>query len=278
MFVTPPVPQHSGALNLPTGEPIAWSPTATTLIYGDRSAVLVDPPFTHSSVDDLLSWVENFGLPVTDIYITHGHGDHWFGVSDVLKRYPEAIVWATAGTLAHLRDPAQEQQRAAFWDVLFPNEIPTEPFAVNVADSSGFALEGHHLVPVEVGHSDTDDTTVLWVPALRLAVAGDVVYNGVHLSLAESGSGGRDAWRKALETVASLSPLIVVAGHKDPLHGDDPSHIDRTRQYLDDVDDQLIRSHTSTEFFEAMISLHPDRLNPGVLWVGANSLLTNSSS
>lgn len=278
VFVTPPIPQHSGTLNLPTGEPIAWSPTATTLIYGDRGAVLVDPPFTHTSVDALMSWIQDFGVPVTKIYITHGHGDHWFGVSDVLKRYPGATVWATAGTLAHIRDPALEQQRAEFWDVLFPDEIPAEPFEVNIVDSGGFDLEGHKLVPVEVGHSDSDDTTVLWVPELRLAVAGDVVYNGVHLSLAESASGGRDEWRKALETVASLSPLTVVAGHKDPLHDDDPRHVALTRQYLDDVDDQLLHSHSSAQFFEAMISLYPDRLNPGVLWVGANSLLNANGS
>jgi hypothetical protein len=32
---------------------------------------------------------------------------------------------------------------------------------------------------------------VLWVPSLKLAVAGDVVYNGVHLALTEPGSRGR---------------------------------------------------------------------------------------
>ena len=43
------------------------------------------------------------------------------------------------------------------------------------------------LLPVEVGHTDTDATTMLHVPEIGLLVAGDVVYNGVHLYLTESG-------------------------------------------------------------------------------------------
>ena len=39
---------------------------------------------------------------------------------------------------------------------------------------------------VEVGHTDTDDTTVLHVPDLDLVVAGDVIYNGVHMYLARA--------------------------------------------------------------------------------------------
>ena len=33
---------------------------------------------------------------------------------------------------------------------------------------------------VEVGSSDTDDTTVLHMADLDLVVAGDVIYNGAH--------------------------------------------------------------------------------------------------
>lgn len=117
---------------------------------------------------------------------------------------------------------------------------------------------------------------MLWVPSLELAVAGDVVYNGVHLALAEATGAGRDAWRRALDTVEALGAQNVVAGHKDPTRADDPAEIGRTRRYLDDVDQQLKGSPTPMEFFEAMTSLHPQRLNPGVLWFGALTLLADN--
>ena len=56
--------------------------------------------------------------------------------------------------------------------------------AVTVPDNR-FTLEGHDLVIVEVGDTDSEDTSVLHVPDLELVVAGDVIYNGVHMYLAQ---------------------------------------------------------------------------------------------
>jgi glyoxylase-like metal-dependent hydrolase (beta-lactamase superfamily II) len=276
VFVTPPIPQHSGTLNLPSGEPIAWSPLSTTLIYGERDAVLVDPPFTSDTTRDVLDWVEGIGRNITDVYITHGHGDHWFGTPVVLERFPNAIVRATAGTKGHMTSPDLPASRASFWDALFPGQIPTTPLDVHVVDGQGWHLEGEQLVPIEVGHSDGDDSTVLWVPSLKLVVAGDVVYNGVHPSLAEAAGAGLDAWRHALHTVQGLGAEIVVAGHKDPTRADDPADIGHTHRYLDDVQQHLKGPPTPMEFFETMTSLHPQRLNPGVLWFGALTLLADN--
>ena len=55
------------------------------------------------------------------------------------------------------------------------------------------------------------------VPDMGLLVAGDVVYNGVHLYLTESdGIAGIDEWLAALDTAEALRPATVIAGHKDP--------------------------------------------------------------
>jgi glyoxylase-like metal-dependent hydrolase (beta-lactamase superfamily II) len=277
VFVTPAIPQSSGTLNLPDGEPMVWSPIATTLILGDRDAVLVDPPFTTDTTREVLAWVEKTGRNLTHIYITHGHGDHWLGAPVLLERFPDAVVRATAGTKAHMTALAAPGARAPFWDALFPGQIPTGAVDVQVVGEEGLSLEGHALLPVEVGHSDGDDTTVLWVPSLKLAVAGDVVYNGVHPALSDSAGGGLDAWRRALDQVEALGPEFVVAGHKDPARPDDPADIGRTRRYLDDADRLLKGSPTPTEFFEGMLALHPERVNPGILWFGALSLLAGTS-
>jgi glyoxylase-like metal-dependent hydrolase (beta-lactamase superfamily II) len=190
VFVTPAISQSSGTLNLPNGDPIAWSPISTTLIYGERDAVLVDSPFTTDTTRDVLAWVEQIGRDITEIYITHGHGDHWLGAPVLLGRFPGAVVRATAGTKAQMAGLASPESREAFWHALFPGQIPTGAVYVRVVGEEGLSLEGNSLIPIEVGHSDGDDTTVLWVPSLKLAVAGDVVYNGVHPALSESAGGG----------------------------------------------------------------------------------------
>ncbi|MFD8006536.1 MBL fold metallo-hydrolase [Streptomyces mirabilis] len=278
VFVTPAIPQSSGTLNLPNGDPMVWSPISTTLIYGEHDAVLVDPPFTTDTTRAVLAWVEKTGRNLTEVYITHGHGDHWLGAPVLLERFPDTVVRATAGTKAHMAGLATPESRGPFWDVLFPGQIPTTPIDVQVVGEEGLSLEGHALIPIEVGHSDGDDTTVLWVPSLKLAVAGDVVYNGVHLALAEFADGGGDAWRRALGQVVALGAEFVVAGHKDPSRADDPAEIGRTRRYLDDADRLLQGSPTPMEFFDGMLSLHPERINPGILWFSALSLLAGHSA
>ena len=84
------------------------------------------------------------------------------------------------------------------WDVDFPGQIPPSPVNYRTIRVDGIELEGHRLLAVEVGHTDTDDTTVLHVPSIGLVVAGDVAYNGVHQYLLESAHGGVEAWLAAL--------------------------------------------------------------------------------
>ncbi len=70
--------------------------------------------------------------------------------------------------------------REVFWDKLWPGQIPPSPVTAVTVPDNRFILEGHDLVIIEVGHSDTDESSVLHVPDLGLVVAGDVIYNGVH--------------------------------------------------------------------------------------------------
>jgi glyoxylase-like metal-dependent hydrolase (beta-lactamase superfamily II) len=258
---------------LPDGGPIVSSPLASTLIVGDGDAVLVDPPFTYEQIRRVGDWVERSGKRLTYVYTTHGHGDHWFGTAELLKRFPDATAYATEGTIRLMHQAATEgrQQR---WDPDFPGLIPDSPVVYRPIPADGFELEGQRLTAIEVGHTDTDDTTVLHVPSIDLVVAGDVVYNGVHQYLLETPGGGFKSWLAALDIVESLEPRAVVAGHKNRDLPDDPAIIDQTRQYLRDAQRLLAEKPTPREFFDAIIALYPDRLNPGPVWYSAVALLS----
>jgi hypothetical protein len=106
---------------------------------------------------------------------------------------------------------------------------------------------------------------------LGLVVAGDVIYNGVHMWLGESMVvGGFGPWRGAIDTVEALAPRHIVAGHQnDRLHDDAARTIVETRQYLDDADELLRTEKTAVDFFNAKIERYPDHLGRTVLWAGA---------
>lgn len=270
VYISDPIPMNVTGL-LPNGEPHMFSPLSTTLIYGKNDAVLVDPPLTFDQANAVGDWVEASGKKLTHIFATHGHGDHWFTAGVLADRFGAKVV-ASEGTIEQMR--LHVSIREIFWDKLWPGQIPPASVTAVTVPDNRFCLEGHDLVIVEVGHSDTDESSVLHVPDLGLVVAGDVIYNGVHQYLGESANGGRDAWRKAVDTVKALQPRWVVAGHKNKVLDDDAARIiAETRQYLDDADDLLAKNSTACDFLDAMLKRYPNRrLGATTLWAGTSTL------
>ena len=76
-----------------------WSPMTATLIYGERDAVLVDTFITVGQGDFLVDWIKGSGKNLTTIYITHGHGDHFFNIAQIQDQFPNAKAAATPGPL-----------------------------------------------------------------------------------------------------------------------------------------------------------------------------------
>jgi glyoxylase-like metal-dependent hydrolase (beta-lactamase superfamily II) len=265
-------PVRAGDQRMPNGDRLVWNPLASTLVFGEREALLVDPPFTYAQIQQVGDWIERSGKRLASIYATHGHGDHWFGAGELARRFPGVTVYATEGSIEVMRQQAT-QGREQLWDRIFPGQIPPTPVLAQPVPDGGLLLEGNEVVAVETGHTDTDKTSVLHVPSIGLVAAGDVVYNGVHQYILEGGNGGLREWLRALDQVESLQPRFVVAGHKNRDLPDDPAAIDQTRQYLRDVIRLLDDKPTAKDFFDEMVTRYPDRLNRGPVWYGALGLL-----
>ena len=101
--------------DLPPGkEKWMWVPTSATLIYGERDAVLVDAFLTVEQAHAVVEWVAASGKNLTRIYITHGHGDHFFGISALLDRFPNAKAVATPNVLKVMRRQMSPEFLASF--------------------------------------------------------------------------------------------------------------------------------------------------------------------
>jgi hypothetical protein len=84
VFMTPGIPVVARELP-PEIKEVYFQPTASTLIYGEHDAVLVDAFMTVKQANALADWVGASGKNLTTIYLTHGHGDHWFGIGALLE-------------------------------------------------------------------------------------------------------------------------------------------------------------------------------------------------
>ncbi len=272
VFVTPGIPIVTPD-KPPDVRETYFQAMASTLIYGVRDAVLVDAFMTVKKANTLADWVAARGKNLTTIYITHGHGDHWFGAGTLFERFPNARVVATPNVVKVMRQHASQDFLEKIWKAGFPGQIPDNLVIAEELKGSVIDLEGHELLAVELGHTDTDYTTCLNVPSIGLVVAGDAAYNDVHLYLAESNAQTRREWIAALDKIESLNPRAVVASHKRPENDDNPRIIEETKQYIRDFDRLAETTTTAQELYDKMLELYPSRVNPGwALWSSARAV------
>jgi glyoxylase-like metal-dependent hydrolase (beta-lactamase superfamily II) len=127
---------------------------------------------------------------------------------------------------------------------------------------------------IPLGFTDTAATTCLHVPSLGLIAAGDAAYNGVHPRLTEANQDRkRGEWIAALDTMESLQPHFVIAGHKNTNYDDDgPRVIGQTRHYILDFQEVAERTNSAKELYDQMLARYPEWLNRGALWSSASSI------
>jgi glyoxylase-like metal-dependent hydrolase (beta-lactamase superfamily II) len=236
------------------GDPPAWDPTTSTLIFGERDAVLVDALCTAREATALADWVALHNRRLTTIYITHGHSDHWLGLSVLLDHFPEAHTVATAGTVRMMRGEAQTNT----YQALFPGQIADTLALAEPLATDHLELEGRPLQVIETGHTDAVDTTALYAPDLGLIVSGDTVYNHCHMYVGASTVASRAEWIAAIDQLATLHPTAVVTGHKDPTCGNPPSVLAESRGYLEYYGQLREAGLPDHELFDAMVSRYPD--------------------
>ncbi|KIL93678.1 hypothetical protein FAVG1_02238 [Fusarium avenaceum] len=232
-----------------------WQPTVVTLISGQSEAVLVDTLFTSEQAVSLGDWIKETlnGKILTTIYITHGHGDHWFNLSYLTKRFPGVKVVSTQESIDHMSSQLTPEYRT-LWNDLFPGQIDEESFRVlaKPLKDNKFTLEGHTLEAVNVGHSDTDATTFLYVPSLNM-------------------SSDRDDWVDSLDKLESYNPSIVIGSHHRPGGVDGAFNIGASREYIRTFSKFAKESKSAEQLYDKMLHAYPSRIGKLVLWLGCQA-------
>ncbi|MGC0312219.1 glyoxylase-like metal-dependent hydrolase (beta-lactamase superfamily II) [Kitasatospora acidiphila] len=266
-----PVPAH-GRAGGPNGSTAAQPPappleiavfsgpesaffTTSTLIMGARDAVLVDAQPTRSAGRELAEWIAGKGRNLVAVLITHPHPDHYFGVEEVLRLFPQAHVLAAPPVVGEIASNGVRHR--AELRPIFGDDVPEHPLVPRPLRPLPLMID-HQLIRVLLlGQADCAHSTVVHVPGSRTVIAGDFAFNGTHLRTAETTTEQRAAWQANLDRIAGLGAEWVVAGHRAPEQDDDADRVlDFTRGYLRDFD-RLLAHHPDDP--EALITAMGER-------------------
>ena len=154
---------------------------------------------TVAEAEALANGVALHRRKLTTIYITHGHFDHFAGLSVLLQRFPDVRAIATPKSVELMR---KQSELMPFLRKRWPGQLPTKIVFPEPYDKDVFTLEGHELRIIEQGQTDAIDTTSLHVPSFDLVVSGDVIYNQCHMYVGDTTAESRANWIVALERLA----------------------------------------------------------------------------
>src|SRR5579862_6994701 len=133
--------------DLPPGaSEMKWSPISSTLISGNRDAVLVDTAITVDQNQKLVDWIAARGKNLTTIYATHGHGDHFFGVNTIRQRFPRARFVAMRDVIPSIREQLAAAVLDGYWRSRFPDQIDSTLLVAEEIDGNTIDLEGEDLI------------------------------------------------------------------------------------------------------------------------------------
>jgi glyoxylase-like metal-dependent hydrolase (beta-lactamase superfamily II) len=248
-----------------------WPASTSTLISGDRGAVLVDALLTTSEGERLAAWVRNTGKRPHVIFVTHGHGDHFFGAGPVLDAFPGAQLMACDQQVVDEARGQTTPEVMAIWNSWFAGQFSPSPVLPALASSPESDREGHPLLFRTIGGADGALATIVHVPDMQAICSGDIVYNNIHMWLWNSTPDSREAWLASLDAVAALKPSTIITGHKDPDAPDDNATrvLDQSRRYIEDFDQTVAKSSTPLEVIDVMLAKYPAYGNRYTLFAAA---------
>lgn len=212
-------------------------PVTSTLISGEKDAVLVDAQFSVNDAKNLVKIIQDSGKNLKYIVITAGDPDFYFGLEPLVQAFPDAKVIATPEVVKHIE--ATKEGKFAYWGPILKNGAPSQVIVPSASEDKTIVLEGEKIEIKSPGKY----ASYLWVPSNRTILGGVGLSSGIHLWTADvQTEKERNEWRKTVKQMNRLNPRAVIPGH---YIGDIPTGtqaIDFTYQYLVDVD-QVLKDH-----------------------------------
>jgi glyoxylase-like metal-dependent hydrolase (beta-lactamase superfamily II) len=246
-----PSPENQGFMNNPG------------FVITKVGVVVIDPGSSLQAGRMLLKQIRTVTrLPVTHVFNTHVHGDHWLGNQAIKEAYPKAKIMGHPEMIKKIREGEGEVWVAMMDELTKGYTKGTRSVAPDVAalDHSKLKIGGmtFRVHAPEKAHSHTD----IMIEAVEESVvfAGDNVLNQTIARMVDGTFKGNIA---ACDRIAAIKARHYVPGHGPT---GDVTVVTHYRNYLatlfDDVKQQYDLGKSDFEMKSGIVA----RLNPYISW------------
>jgi glyoxylase-like metal-dependent hydrolase (beta-lactamase superfamily II) len=184
----------------------------SVLLTGEHEALLVDAQLTKAEAAKVVELVRASGKTLHQVFITHGHPDHHFGASVLKAAFPDLKFLAIPAVVEFIRThqaAMHERVKARLGDAISDDLIVPEAL-----QGDSLTLDGRTIKVQPLGAGESPAAAVLYIPANKALIAGDLAFHDVHPWLAD---GQFDGWLMDLEGARHLGDIqTVVPGHGAP--------------------------------------------------------------
>jgi glyoxylase-like metal-dependent hydrolase (beta-lactamase superfamily II) len=228
----------------------------SVIIEGADEVMLVDAQLTKTNAENVLQEIKETKKPLSLIYVTHEHADHFLGLEVFKEAYPGVRIIANSAVANRINKVYQE--KIDKWKKILGSGAASHVVAIEEFDGNVIKFESSQIEVLKNIQGDTDENTMLWIPGQRILIAGDVVVNNMHVYTAETDSKARGKWLNSLQKIRELKPSVVIPGHSKvgaPL--DASTAVDFTENYLLVFEEELKKATDPDSLINAMKERFP---------------------
>ncbi|MEH6443949.1 MAG: MBL fold metallo-hydrolase [Oceanospirillaceae bacterium] len=246
-------------------------PVTSTLITGPTEAVLIDAQFQRNDAQSVLKMIQDSGKKLTTIYVSHGDPDFYFGLDVITAAYPKAKVVASMETIKHIKSTVTK--KVAYWGPILKENAPLATVIPTPVTTDTLLIDGEKIKIVGL-KGDNPKHTFVWLPTLKTALGGVVVYKNVHVWMADSQTEkSRRLWINTLNQLLALKPDKVIPGHflqnKPAKINTKYQSVNFTKSYISAFANAAENATDSTALIESMKARYPAFTNIGDLSLSA---------
>lgn len=239
---------------------------SSVLVKGATEAVLIDAQFTLADAHQVVANILRSGKKLKSIYISHGDPDYYFGLQVIKQAFPDAKVFATEQTLAHIKKTMEK--KLAFWGPKLGKNGPTKIILPEVVKQEHLTVDDAKLKII--GMDTHADRTFVWIPSIKAVVGGVPVYAQTHLWMADAATAQkRKEWLDILNEILAFNPSKVVPGHGTKDSAKTIESVLFSKAYLTTYEAELANATSSKQVIQAMTKKYPKAVLPIALDIGA---------